>query len=282
MIGLLLWLAMISPADAHGASETPAAPPVALVTVGAGALPIVITAPHGGRQAIAGVPERRGNGVPQFTVRRDNNTAELTHLLAARLAERLGARPFMIVADFERKYIDANRSPQQAYEVPGAKIFYDHYHGAVGAAVVQVKRQWGHGFLIDVHGQTAEEESIFRGTDNRATVQSLIERHGIHALSGPKSILGLLHATGYRVLPDLNGQDRERQYTGGYTTRTYGSHRGTQVDAMQLELGTNLRRKANLERTASDLAQAIAIFAKEYLPLAEGANTKRGGSPVGR
>jgi N-formylglutamate amidohydrolase len=84
------------------------------------------------------------------------------------------------------------------------------------------------------------------------------------------------------VLPDLNGQERERQYTGGYTTRTYGSHRGTQVDAMQLELGSNLRRKANLERTASDLAQAIAIFAKEYLPLAVGANTKRGGGPVER
>ncbi len=282
MIGLLLWLAMISTADAHAASETPTAPPVPLVRIGAGALPIVITAPHGGRQASAGVPERRGNGVPQFTVRRDNNTAELTHLLAARLAERLGARPFMIVADFERKYIDANRSPQQAYEVPGAKIFYDHYHGAVGAAVVQVKRQWGHGFLIDVHGQTAEEESIFRGTDNRATVQSLIERHGIHALSGPKSILGLLHATGDRVLPDLDGQDRERQYTGGYTTRTYGSHRGTQVDAMQLELGAGLRRKANLERTASDLARAIEIFAKEYLPLTDGAKTKLGGSPVER
>jgi N-formylglutamate amidohydrolase len=282
MIGLLLWLAMLSSADAHAASETPTAPAVPLVTVGAGALPIVITAPHGGRQAIAGVPERRGNGVSQFAVRRDNNTAELAHLLAARLAERLGAKPFTIVADFERKYIDANRSPQQAYEVAGAKIFYDHYHQAVGAAVVQVRRRWGHGFLIDVHGQTTEEETIFRGTDNRATVQSLIERHGIHALSGPKSILGLLHATGYRVLPDLNGQQRERRYTGGYTTRTYGSHRGTQVDAMQLELGASLRRKANLERTASDLARAIEIFAKEYLPLTDGAKTKLGGSSVER
>jgi N-formylglutamate amidohydrolase len=84
------------------------------------------------------------------------------------------------------------------------------------------------------------------------------------------------------VLPDLNGQERERQYTGGYTTRTYGSHRGTQVDAMQLELGASLRRSVNLERTASDLAHAIAIFAKEYLPLAHDAKTKPNGSPVGR
>jgi N-formylglutamate amidohydrolase len=105
-----------------------------------------------------------------------------------------------------------------------------------------VRRQWGHGFLIDVHGQTAEQETIFRGTDNRTTVRSLIERHGIHALSGPKSILGRLQAAGYRVVPDLSGQERERQYTGGYTTRTYGSHRGTNVDAMQLELGATLRK----------------------------------------
>lgn len=276
MIVLLLWLAMFNSAHADGASESKTAPSARLVTIGAGAIPIVVTAPHGGRQVIAGVPERLGNGVPHFAVRRDNNTAELAHLLAARLAERLGAKPFMIVADFERKYVDVNRPPEHAYEVPSAKVFYDNYHGAVAAAVAHVRRQWGHGFLIDVHGQTAEQETIFRGTDNRTTVRSLIERHGSHALSGPKSILGRLQAAGYRVVPDLSGQERERQYTGGYTTRTYGSHRGTNVDAMQLELGAALRRKTNLERTAADLAQAIAVFTREYLPLVEGAKTDPG------
>jgi hypothetical protein len=34
-----------------------------------------------------------------------------------------------------------------------------------------------------------------------------------------------------------------------------------------LEIGTKLRARANLERTAADLAEAIAVFAQEYLPL---------------
>jgi hypothetical protein len=63
--------------------------------------------------------------VPHFAVRRDNNTAELAHLLAARLAEQLGAKPFMIVADFERKCVDVNRLPEHAYEVP-IQVFYDN------------------------------------------------------------------------------------------------------------------------------------------------------------
>jgi hypothetical protein len=54
---------------------------------------------------------------------------------------------------------------------------------------------------------------------------------------------------------------------GGYIVQTYGSHRGRGIDAIQLEIGTKLRARANLERTATDLAEAIAVFAQEYLPL---------------
>ena len=72
---------------------------------------------------------------------------------------------------------------------------------------------------------------------------------------------------GYKVDPKGAPDDRERRYTGGYTTRTYGSHRGSRIDAIQLEFGTHLRARSNLERMADDLARAIEIFAKAYLPL---------------
>jgi hypothetical protein len=54
---------------------------------------------------------------------------------------------------------------------------------------------------------------------------------------------------------------------GGYIVQTYGSHRGRRIDAIQLEIGTKLRARANLERTATDLAEAIVVFAQEYLPI---------------
>src|SRR5215467_15638240 len=80
-----------------------------LLTVWAGMLPIILSAPHGGRQSIPGVPARRGAGVIQFATGRDNNTDELAETIAIRLEKRLNAKPFVVVARVERKYLDANR-----------------------------------------------------------------------------------------------------------------------------------------------------------------------------
>lgn len=239
-----------------------------LLTIWAGALPIILSAPHGGRQPIPGAIVRRGVGVPQFTTERDGNTAELAEAVAMKLVDGLGGKPFLVLAQFERKYLDANRNAAAAYESAAAKPFYDAYHRALADATERVRQGWGGGLLLDIHGQSAEAETIFRGTDNGKSVSALQQKFGMDALSGPKSILGQLAVKGYRILPGAPGDQRERRYTGGYTTQTYGSHRGTRIDAIQLEFGANLRARANLERTANDLARAIQVFAREYLPLA--------------
>jgi N-formylglutamate amidohydrolase len=238
-----------------------------LLTVWAGSLPIILSAPHGGRQAIPGIPSRRGIGVAQFTVERDGNTAELAEAVGGKLSSRLGGKPFLVVAEFERKYVDANRSAAMAYESIEAKPYYDAYHERLRQAVEQVGQKWGGGLLLDLHGQGANGEAIFRGTGNGKSVALLEKKFGWQALSGPKSILGQLAAKGYRILPDPSGSDHEQRYSGGFTTQTYGSHRGTQVDVIQLEFGTSFRVQANLERTAGDLAAAIEVFAQNFLPL---------------
>jgi N-formylglutamate amidohydrolase len=241
--------------------------PRRLLTVWAGMLPIILSAPHGGREAIPGVGPRRGVGVSQFISERDSNTAELAEKIGAKLEQTFHARPFLVVARFERKYLDANRPRHAAYEAPEATPYYDAYHQEVQFACQRVRGNWGGGILLDIHGQGAEVDTIFRGTDNGKSVSVLQQKFGKDALTGPKSILGWLASKGYKVLPNGIGDGREQRYTGGYTTQTYGSHRGTQVDAIQLELGSNLRTRKNLDRTAGDLADAIAIFAIEYLHL---------------
>ena len=246
-----------------------------LLTLWAGTLPIILAAPHGGRDPIPGVAPRRGIGVPQFAAERDSNTAELAEAIALKLSELLGARPFLVIARFERKFIDANREPAAAYEMPQAKFHYDSYHRAIGEAAETIRQKWGSGLLLDIHAQRAQAETIFRGTDNGRSVSRLQRQFGQAALLGPHSVLGHLAANGYKIQPDLTGQDRETRYTGGYTTRTYGSHRGTRIDAIQLELGSDLRAKANLERTANDLALAVAVFAREYLLRGDGFDLRR-------
>jgi N-formylglutamate amidohydrolase len=242
--------------------------PDKLLTVWAGMLPIILSAPHGGRQPIPDVPARRGVGVAQFAASRDANTDELAQKVAQNLAERFGAKPFLIVALFERKYIDANRPAGAAYESNQASLYYLAYHRAVQEACERVRHEWGRGLLLDIHGQGTQVEMIYRGTNNGKTVVSLIQKFGLAALSGSKSIHGQLEQKRYKIFPPGNtSHNEERTYVGGYIVQTYGSHQGTAIDAIQLEFGANLRQRSVLDRTATDLADAIAVFAREYLPL---------------
>jgi N-formylglutamate amidohydrolase len=230
-------------------------------------LPIILSAPHGGRQAIPGVPVRRGAGVAQFATGRDNNTDELTETIAIELEKRLAAKPFLIVARFERKYLDANRPSESAYESGDVKPYYDGYHNALREAHRRVSLEWGRGLLLDIHGQAADVEAIYRGTGNGKTVASLTQRFGMEAIAGPRSIFGQLERLRYKILPPTKASDRESRYVGGYIVQTYGSHRGSGLDAIQLEIGTKFRTRASLQRTATDLTEAIAVFAQEYLPI---------------
>src|SRR5215475_1338422 len=230
-------------------------------------LPIILSAPHGGRQSIPGVPVRIGAGVTQFATGRDNNTDELAEILALRLENRLNAKPFLVVASFERKYLDANRPSENAYESEEAKPYYDNYHSALREAHDWIRRELGRGLLLDIHGQGTQAEAIYRGTGNGKTIASLTQRFGREAITGPKSIFHQLEGMGYQVLPSTQEFHKEQRYVGGYIVQTYGSHRGSGIDAIQLEIGTKLRARANLAQTATDLAEAVAVFAREYLPI---------------
>jgi N-formylglutamate amidohydrolase len=260
--GLFAYVAPMSESLAETASEQ-------FMVVQHGQLPIVISAPHGGTMLLPGVAARQNHGDHQFNIGRDVRTLELAQKLAAAIELKLGHAPFTVIAKFERKHIDANRPAVYAYDPPGAggpKSVYDAYHRALTDARAQVQSMFGRGLLLDVHGQSREGDAIFRGTQNDRTVAHLVRRSGEAAVRGPKSIFGVLAASGYRVLPPLVAGAREDQLEGGYTVMTYGSMRGGNVDAIQLEFGHHLRTPASIDKTANDAAEAVATFAKAYLP----------------
>jgi N-formylglutamate amidohydrolase len=233
------------------------------VVVEAGGLPVILTAPHGGT-SMAGLPTRN-RGV----MLHDEHTLEITLRVAARLEKLLGARPYVVAAKFSRRAIDANRAPGEAFDYDGARPVYEAYHGAIARFIADIRRRFpGGGMLLDIHGQSTERAAIFRGTRNGATVRRLLERSGLAAFTGPQSILGALQAKGYAIIPPNTppGSPREdRQYGGGYTTQIYSGPDG--IDAMQLELGADLRTRPAL---ADDLADAIAVFVRAYLPVSPG------------
>jgi N-formylglutamate amidohydrolase len=264
-VALLLALVGLIPGPVAISRETK---PEDYVTVRKGTLPIIISAPHGGRKKLADVPERKGLGVANFATVLDNNTAEVAERLASDLEKHLDGKPWVVIARFERKFLDVNRSRQESYESENARPYYDAYHGPLETACKAVKEKFGRGILLDLHGQGAHSEAICRGTQNGKTVSLLRERYGWQALTGKKSILGVLENSGYKILPACTADEKTKEdsrFSGGYIVGNYGSHTGYGIDAIQFEMGLDLRERDKIARTGSDLADAVSIFYEEYL-----------------
>jgi N-formylglutamate amidohydrolase len=264
---LLLTLFALLPGSVAAPADSK---PEDFVTVQKGTLPIIVSAPHGGRKKVPDVPERLGIKVANFTTVLDTNTAELTEKFVAELQKHLDGKPWVVIAKFERKYLDVNRPREQSYESENAKPYYDAYHGPLEEACKAVKEKFGRGILLDIHGQGEFPGAICRGTQNGKTVTLLKDRFGSDAVTGKHSILGSLQRSGYKILPSCDADPKtkeEAKFSGGHIVGNYGSHTGYAIDAIQLEFGSYLREKDKdkYAKTAADLADAVAIFHDEYL-----------------
>jgi N-formylglutamate amidohydrolase len=246
-----------------------------------GALPIILTAPHGGREAIAGIEPRADRSLaPGFNAwggfqrGADVGTDVLVQGIAAEIAKLTGKEPYLVMARFERKYIDANRPVQLALDSREARPYYDHYHEAIRRFVDEVRKNYPAGLLVDVHGQVKDRDVIMRGTLNGRGVERLVRRAGFEGVTGPNGIFGQLETNGFRVFPANDvpprGTSEDGGFNGGWTVQTYGAHNRDGIDAVQMEFGASYRQKAVLEKSAKDAAKAIVGFYEAYLKQAAG------------
>lgn len=254
--------------------------PADLVLVQQGALPIILTAPHGGRETVPGIEPRRDRTGAEawrkwggFVQTEDTDTYALARGIAAEIEKLTGKAPYLVAAKFQRKFIDANRPPELALDSPGARPYYDYYHESIRRFVGEIRSSYSAGLLIDVHGQIKDPEVIMRGTLNGRAVERLVRRAGAEAVTGPRGIYGQLEANGFRIFPGndvpLRGHGEDAGFNGGYTVFSYGSHNSNGIDAVQLEFGLSYRQKAVLDRSTRDAAKAIAAFHEAYLQKAQ-------------
>ncbi len=230
--------------------------PELLVDARAGSMPVILASPHDGTESVPGV-DARDDGV----MVRDANATLLATRAADFIERKTGRRPYIVAARFSRKYIDANRSEKEAVESPEALPAYRAYHAHLAAFIADVKARWpGGALLIDVHGQGAVADGVFRGTRNGLSVKALTAKHGDDAIAGEDSLLGRLNASGYKTFPAPGA--REVRFNGGNTVVQYGSHHSGGIDTIQLEFGKNLRDSTG---AAEDFGNAILAFEKAYL-----------------
>lgn len=262
---LLVPLTVLAAAPAR---DDKPAKPSELVVVQKGTLPIIVAVPHAGTLPIPGVPPRRGINVKQFAIVRDANTDVLAKKFIALLEKQLNGKVWLVMARFDRKYLDPNRPRDRSYESESAKPVYDAYHDALIAACKAVKAKHGAGLLLDIHGQGKYEAYLCRGTQNGKSVKLLRQRHGWQAVVGKNSVMGRMERAGIKVLPSCEGSEETREpaeFNGGYTVGEYGSSGGYGIDAIQLEFGSNLRERAAIAKTAAALAEAVEAFHDAYL-----------------
>ncbi len=213
-----------------------------------------------------GVSERTGAGIKHFTTVKDTDTDLLARDIAKQLEKQLGAKPYLVVAHFSRKYIDANRPASEAYESDAAKPVYDAYEAALTDDRDAILKKWGHGLLIDIHGQVKTPGTIYRGTDDLASVKNWLAAYGADTLTGSNGVLGKFGAAGFTLFP--SGDSKEKEYAsldGGYTVQHFGSAHSGSFDAIQLEFGRNYRTRESRPKTAQALAEALAPFVRDHL-----------------
>ena len=261
---IAVWLLLAAGSIASVSGER-ADEPGKLVASQVGTLPVILSAPHGGQDAIPGVPPRKGEGLKPgpsgFRAGRDTNTEQLALEVASAVETRLGRKPYYVVAKFHRKFVDANRPAHIAYEDARAGLVYDAYHQALVRFCEAVRKEFGYGLVLDLHGQGSAPDTVFRGTQNGKTDRALALLFGEEVHAGPASFCGLLAAQGITVQPTDTSRETSG-YAGGYIVQTCGAREG--IGAVQLEFGADLRKTDNLKATAAGIADAIVGFLKRY------------------
>lgn len=242
-----------------------------------GTMPVILTAPHGGSEEPANVDVRESEQTPadcNFNTGRDNETAGITEAVAEKILEVTGLSPYVVIARFHRRFIDANRSAECAFTDADARPFYDEYHNRISRYVTQILAEnQARGFLFDIHGTRVIEEDpadVYLGTVNGATLppgfdrRTLFMQHGLHGLlkaARHRTVTG--GVLQYRVSPENETTTETGQVNGGFTVRNYG----TSINSIQIEIADTIRD--DVEKRAffiEDLAFAIVNFVRRYTP----------------
>ena len=272
---------LIKPSTAAGPVEKPEDANKPLITIQKGDLPIILSAPHGGRKKVPGSAVRTGKNIlikkgvkNTFTMAYDPNVDVVAQQLADELEKRTGKRPYVVIANFSRRYVDANRGPTEGAEDAAGQAVYDEYHGAIQQFRSEILQKFGQrGLIIDIHGhgRPGESGTIIRGTADWNSVRHLVEEFGKESIVGEGGLLGPLNAAGNKFLPACD-QLEEKEYpslNGGYITREYGSFAGGNFDAIQFELGGDYRKLPNIPKFVSTLADGFVPFTNKYLLMTE-------------
>lgn len=255
-----------------------------------GDCPIILCVPHGGTLVDPTLKQRTSANCPDpdFANDLDYNTRELADAIDAAIYQRMGKHPYMIIAIIKRNHIDFNREKQYAIPADDEALsrIYEYYHSHVAQACSEASSKFGHGLLLDIHGQSHSEQidlgyllsvSSLNKSDAALNSGSYASSSSINHLSktnkagmnfaqllrGPGSFGGLLYANGLECVPRPGNTTpgNTPYFNGGFTTKKYGSYNGGVIDAIQVEFRYSYRDTPSQRQKAS---AAVAKTLEEF------------------
>ncbi len=247
----------------------------------AGDLPIVIAAPHGGREKPAEIPDRK-----EGTFAFDTNTQELARTIAEVFQKRTGHRPHVVICRVHRRKVDCNR---EVVEAAGgnekAGRIWTEFHGFIETARQSVVAQHRRGFFIDLHGHGHRDARLELGYLHRRELFALpdaeISRPEAIAagslrsfastsqtpyaalLRGPMSLGALLEKEGFPATPSPGKPvPSDPYFSGGHNVQQHARY-APGFAGVQIE--TNFKGVRDTPASREKFAQALLNALKVYL-----------------
>lgn len=251
-----------------------------------GDLPIVLSAPHGGRLLPKNIANR-----PFGKLLRDVGSLELAMELRIAMRRQFGVSPHLIVCQLARVKLDCNRELKEAAQGdPIAEKAWQEYHGFIRSAEAAVLARHPRGLYLDLHGHAHQKEQLELGyllsreellwPAQRLNRPDVAARSSIRLLEafaktdlatllrGPQSLGGLLEQRGVPCVPSPAArlEKGDEYFDGGYSTEIHGSLDGTGLDGVQVEVPISMandpEQRRNLARAMADALEVY--FAKHY------------------
>ena len=121
-----------------------------------GNLPIIISAPHGGKNLDGNLTTRSCDNNVE-----DDNTDILIRVIQKEIFELTGGYPHIIINNLSRSKLDPNRKRSTATcGFAATEPYFDAYHGFIDKASAKVTADYGKGIYIDLHGQSHTPKRI--------------------------------------------------------------------------------------------------------------------------
>lgn len=277
--------ALLLPLALRGQTAAPETVARAFIEIKEGALPLIITVPHGGSLKPAGLKNRAFGKVLM-----DAQTMELAADIDAAVRARLGAPPHFIINHLHRSKLDPNREIQEAaQDDPMAQDAWRRFHAACAVAKQRVITRHGGGLLLDLHGHRHEEPNVELGyllrSDDlrlsdaqlssdpallaRCSIRGMVKQTGkslAELVRGPLSLGTLLEIQGQRTLPSTvrpHPSPGAEYFSGVFIIGAHGSRDDNgPVSAIQIECPWDGVRDSaeNRRQFAARLALALAEF----------------------